>query len=240
MDGIDLHNGNCFDIIPGLPDRSVDLLLTDPPYDIDVHDGGRMYANKKMQPAIDGLEKSDINRSYDIEGFSDIVMPKFRTGVNAYFWCNKRQIYDYMKCWVGRHGCRFEIIKWFKTNAIPNYSNKYMTDTEYCLYFYNGAGHCHPASYEDASTLYMAPINQTDKKLYNHPTIKPLKLIERMVLNSSLEGETVLDPFMGSGTTGEACARHGRKFIGIELDKTYFATASRRISEPEHGQIELF
>lgn len=228
-DGIQLYHGDCFEIMSGIPDGSIDLVATDPPYLIDVHNGGGMYADRSMQSAIDELETSDINESYDIFRFADMLEPKFRNGINAYFWCNKRQIYDYLKCYIDGHGCRFEILKWFKQNAIPNYSNKYMTDTEYCLYFYNGAGHCHPESYTDASTLFVGSINQSDKKAYGHPTIKPLAFMERMVRNSSLEGETVFDPFMGSGTTGLACRLHNRRFIGIERNDGYFEMARKRI-----------
>jgi len=231
MDGndIQLHNGDCFEILRQIPDGSIDLLLTDPPYLIDVHSGGELYANTSMQQAIEELRTSEINESYDINAFADLVVPKFRNGVNAYFWCNKLQIYDYMKCWIDRFRCKFEILKWIKSNALPTYSNKYLTDTEYCLYFYNGAGHCKPECYEDASTAYYDAINQEDKKKYGHPTIKPLVFTERMIRNSSREGETVLDTFMGSGTTGLACRLNGRKFIGIEKNNDYFEIASRRI-----------
>lgn len=151
---IKLYNGDCFEIFKDIEDGSVDLLLTDHPYLIDVHDGGRLYANKNVQQSIDELRTSEINESYDIDAFADIIVPKFRNGVNAYFWCNKLQIYDYMKCWIDRFGCKFEILKWIKSNALPTYSNKYLTDTEYCLYFYNGAGHCKPSCYGDALTVY--------------------------------------------------------------------------------------
>ena len=228
-DGMQLYNDDCFNVVGGIEDGSIDLLLTDPPYLIDVHSGGRMYASGSMQSAINELETSSINESYDINAFADLVVPKFRNGVNAYFWCNKLQICDYFKCWIDRYKCRFEILKWFKQNAIPNYSNKYMTDTEYCLYFYNGAGHCHPESYIDASTMYVDSINQEDKRKYGHPTIKPLPFTERMVRNSSNEGDTVLDTFMGSGTTGLACRLNGRKFIGVEKNPEYYEMARKRI-----------
>ena len=76
-------------------------------------------------------------------------------------------------------------------------------------------------------------VNKEDKKLYKHPTIKPLDIIKNLIINSSSEGDTVLDCFMGSGTTGVACINTGRNFIGIELDKQYFEIAERRIKEIE-------
>lgn len=82
----------------------------------------------------------------------------------------------------------------------------------------------------NARTVFRCPINQKDKKMYGHPTIKPLPIIERIVLNSSRPGDVVLDPFMGSGTTGVAAVRNGRSFIGCEIDGDYFLTAAMRIT----------
>jgi site-specific DNA-methyltransferase (adenine-specific) len=71
----------------------------------------------------------------------------------------------------------------------------------------------------------------TDKKYFEHPTIKPLNIIENLILNSSKENDIILDPFMGSGTTGVACKKHKRDFIGIELDHHFFEIAKNRINE---------
>ena len=78
-------------------------------------------------------------------------------------------------------------------------------------------------------TYYVTPKNVKDKRLYNHPTIKPLDIIQNLVVNSSQEGDIILDPFLGSGTTGVACVNTNRKFIGIELDEKYFDIAESRI-----------
>ena len=126
------------------------------------------------------------------------------------------------------------------SNALPTYSNKYLSDTEYLLYFRKGKGKCFPKSYEDAKTYYIAPINHKDKKMYGHPTIKPLDITEKVIRNSSQVGWTVLDPFMGSGTTGVACINTGRNFIGIEINKNYFETAESRIKSAKGGKDELF
>jgi DNA modification methylase len=72
-----------------------------------------------------------------------------------------------------------------------------------------------------------------------HPCPKPIGLMRKIVLRSTLAGETILDPFMGSGTTGVACAKLGRKFIGIEIDPTYFDIACRRI-EKAYAQPDMF
>ena len=74
-------------------------------------------------------------------------------------------------------------------------------------------------------------MNVKDKKLYSHPTIKPLNIIENLIINSSLRGGVVLDCFMGSGTTGVACKKLGRSFIGCEINEEYFKIAERRIND---------
>ena len=134
---------------------------------------------------------------------------------------------------MNEHGCKFDILCWHKDNALPTYSNKYLSDTEYLLYFHKGKGKCFPTSYEDAKTWYIAPINIKDKKLYGHPTVKPLEITKRIIGNTSEVGDIVLDPFMGSGTTGVACKLLDRNFIGIELNEDYFNSAQQRIEQTE-------
>ena len=150
---------------------------------------------------------------------------------NLYFWCNKKQIPEYLDFYVNKHKCKFDILFWSKPNALPTYSNKYLSDTEYLLYFRKGKGKCFPQSYEDAKTYYIAPINHKDKKQFGHPTIKPLEITEKIIRNSSKEDQLVLDPFMGSGQTGIACVKQKRKFIGIDIEQRWFELSTRRIRE---------
>ncbi len=101
-----------------------------------------------------------------------------------------------------------------------------------------GGGYCQPIDYEHAKTVFVQPINSEDKRVFGHPTIKPLNIIQTLILNSSREGETVLDCFMGSGTTGVACAKLNRNFIGMEINEDYYRIASIRINE--ENQPTLF
>ena len=135
-----------------------------------------------------------------------------------------------MDYFVKEKKCNYNIITWHKTNPVPACGNKYLTDTEYCLFFREKGVKIH-GEYKSKFTYYVTPLNQKDKKLYNHPTIKPLGIIENFVLNSSIEGNCVLDPFMGSGTTGVACKELGRDFIGIEIDEEYFEIAKNRLKD---------
>ena len=99
-----------------------------------------------------------------------------------------------------------------------------------CRLIFNQAADTDKA-YENAKTYYVAPLNAKDKKIWKHPTIKPLDFTEKIIKNSSKKGEVVLDCFMGSGTTGVACKNLGRDFIGIELNPEYFRIAEERIEK---------
>lgn len=226
---IDLRCGDCLDVMRGISDNTVDLIVTDPPYDISAtNGGGTVNKIKKLNVSLNDLVKSKLNKGYDIELFNT-EFTRIMKEINIYIWCNKKQIPEYFDFYVNKRKCKFDIICWHKTNALPTYSNKYLSDTEYLLYFRKGKGKCFPQCYEDAKTYYIAPINHKDKKTFNHPTIKPLDITEKIIRNSSKENDVVLDCFMGSGTTGVACKNLNRNFIGIELDKNYFNIAKKRI-----------
>lgn len=150
--------------------------------------------------------------------------------INIYIWCNGRQIPIYIKYFIEKLDCKLEILIWNKTNPMPLYSHKYMSDKEYCLYF-RKSGYCQPKNYEDAKTVYYSTINIKDKKLYGHPTIKPVELIRKIIRNSSKENDLVLDCFLGSGTTAVASILENRNYIGYEINKKYYEIAKKRISD---------
>ena len=84
-------------------------------------------------------------------------------------------------------------------------------------------------SYETKRKYWVQQVNSADKKRYNHPTVKPLNIIQQMIVNSSQMGGVILDPFMGTGTTAVAAIREGRHFVGFEIEKSYHDTALARI-----------
>jgi len=225
-----LIKGDCLDVMDELIAEGikVDLIVTDPPYDIkNTKAGGKSKLAKSMQGMNNEIRDAGITKGFDYINTLD-KMIQLQDKINMYIWCNKAQLPLYLDYFVTKRKCSFDLIKWVKTNAIPTFYNKYVSDTEYCLYVRKG-GKCMPKDYKDGSTLYQAPINSKDKKLYKHPTIKPLDSIEKLIRNSSDENQTILDPFMGSGMTGVACKNLNRHFIGIELDKHYYRLARHRV-----------
>jgi site-specific DNA-methyltransferase (adenine-specific) len=85
-------------------------------------------------------------------------------------------------------------------------------------------------SWEEMKTVVEYPINLKDKELYIHPTIKPYEEVKKRILNSTKEGDIVLDCFMGSGTTAVACKELGRNYIGFELNPKYWQIAVDRVN----------
>ena len=224
-----IYNEDCLLGIKKIPDNSVDLVIIDPPYSICTKGGKK--GNTKVAKNIKALEKelivNDLVDGYDLSILDELV--RVMKNINIYIWCNGRQIPTYIKYFVEQLECKLEILIWGKTNPMPLYSNKYMGDKEYCLYFRKG-GYCQPLNYEDARTIYTSKINVKDKQLYSHPTIKPLDFIRKIIRNSSKENDVVLDCFLGSGTTAIGCILENRNYIGFEINKKYFDIAQERIN----------
>lgn len=229
---IEENNIYMMDCLQGLrliPDKSIDLIVTDPPYQIDgIHEykgndlGKRLinYQGKLMDDnLVSGFDTAILDEMYRV-----MKVP------NIYIWCNIAQVPMYIKYFVIEKGCKMDILIWHKTNPMPCCNNKWLTDKEYCLYFRKG-GYCNPSGYAEAKTVWHLPTNIKDKKLYGHPTIKPLSIIENIIRNSSKEGDVVLDAFMGSGTTAVACIKNNRKYLGFENNEVYYEVAQNRIKE---------
>lgn len=218
------YNADCLEIMKHLQEHTIDLIVTDPPYQI-YTTGGGMYLqdDKKYVKEVDFISN----------GFSEEIldqMCRLMKKINIYLFCSQKQIIPLLDYFVTRRGCNYNIISWHKTNPVPACGNKYLTDTEYILFFRERGVKVY-GSYETKRTWYATPLNVADKKKYNHPTIKPVNILQNFIINSSKEGELVLDPFMGVGSTGVACKHLGRDFVGIEIDKTYYNTAVERIGQ---------
>lgn len=127
-----------------------------------------------------------------------------------------------------RRHCNWNLISWHKTNPVPACGNKYLTDTEFILFF-RETGVKVFGSFETKKTHYETPLNQKDKKIYGHPTCKLVSMCENFIINSSQENQVILDPFMGSGTTCVAALKNNRKFIGFEILEEYFDIAKQRL-----------
>jgi site-specific DNA-methyltransferase (adenine-specific) len=230
-----VHQGDAFSKLKEIKDKSIDLVIIDPPYLIEnTKAGGKSPLAKSIQSMNTQIKEHNLTNGYNLDILKELLRVMKKT--NIYIWCNHKQIPQYLDFFVNKNNCVFDILIWNKTNAMPLFNNKYLTDKEYCLYFRKG-GFCNPKNYQDAKTIFYQPINIKDKKLWKHPTIKPLNIIETLIKNSSKENEIVLDCFIGSGTTAIASIKTNRNFIGIELEEEYINIASQRIQKQKEDGI---
>lgn len=235
-----IYNGDAYELIKQIPDKSIDLIVTDPPYEW--KKGGEMTGlfrkGVSSRNFMDSIEKMKMDKGINFDILNDFV--RVMKKINIYIWCNKEQLYTYMKYFVEKYKCYFEIIIWNKTNVTPLCGNKYLTDKEYCLFF-REKGVKILGQFETKKTVYTTSINIEDKKKFGHPTIKPLSIIENLIKNSSVEGGVVLDPFVGSGTTCVAAKRLGRKYIGFEINEKYYKIAKDRLQGwNQKNEMNLF
>ena len=227
---IDLKLGDCFELMQNVPDNSVDLVVTDPPYLIETSGGG-IYKQANIHYANELSEMKD--------GFAESILDEFCRAlkkINIYIFCSQKQIIPLLDYFVKRKKCNWNLLCWHKSNTVPNCGNKYLTDTEYALFFREKGVRIY-GSFNTKRTYYVTSPSRKDKKTFGHPTVKPLEIVQNMVLNSSQEHDMVLDPFMGSGTTGVASVKANRSFIGMEKVSKYFDIAKQRIEQAQSEVI---
>ena len=226
-----LLQGDCLKLIKQVPSNSVDLILIDPPYEISRptnfqsgEETGRDTDRFRISMDFGEWDKNFTGLEVVIkEGYR--ILRQGGTMICFYdLWKIEtlKNLYDRNKFKQVR------FIEWMKTNPVPiNSKINYLTNArEVAVSAIKGSKPTFNSSYDNG--LYSYPIC-AGKERTIHPTQKPLSLITDLVLKHSNEGDTVLDCFMGSGTTGVACKNTNREFIGMELDEKYFEIACNRI-----------
>lgn len=259
-----IYNEDCYEAIKKIPDKSIDLIYVDIPYDLEGNGGGcfgskkrdyhKEYEKVSQNTNVSGVQKRTTTTMNNIKeiafGIDYTILDEFiriMKKLHIYIWCSKKQI-PYILNYFLEKGYFWDLFVWHKTNPIPTCNNKYLSDTEYCLIFREEGTTVNNGNYYTKSKYYISEINKKDKDLYNHPTIKPLEVVKNHIINSSVEGGIVLDCFMGSGTTAIACKELKRNFIGFEIDEKYYKIACDRINgitqqdrkKEEKGYISLF
>lgn len=238
-----LFNKNCFDILSHIPENSVDMIFADPPYflsngGITCHAGKRVSVNKGKWDISNGLEENYIFTQRWLRECQRILTQ------NGTIWVSGTShiIYTVGSAMQSLGYKILNNIAWFKVNPPPNLSCRYFThSTETIIWAAKNKNSKHCFNYElmrklnngkQMLSMWSIKAPPTEEKKYGkHPTQKPLKLLDRIVLASTKTGDVVLDPFCGSGTTGIAAYRENRKFIGIELEEEYLKLSIKRLKD---------
>lgn len=205
--------GDSYKLIKQIPDKSVDLIVTDPPYELDTEGSKENSISKSF--ANCNSQISNI-----CEGIKPEILDEFMRIIkkpNIYIWCNKKQIPMYLDYFVVQGGCKFEIMTWLKTNPTPLCGGNYLVDKEFCLYFRDGIKL--NTTFDTASTWWISQKNVLDKNKFEHPTIKPQFILDKLIKNSSKENDIVFDPFAGSGSTLVSAKNNSRHYLGIDIEK---------------------
>ncbi|MGR3179881.1 MAG: DNA-methyltransferase [Candidatus Anammoxibacter sp.] len=215
-----LYHGDALEIIPTLND--VDCIITDPPYKLT--SGGN--TTNGMGGCFDHSQYDNSGEIIDCDIDWPDFMPLLYDILNhghAYIMCNNRHVANMLNA-AKDAGFNFHnLLVWDKHSPTPN--RWYMKNCEYIGFFYKGKA----KFINNCSSKQLIRIPQVD--ITDHPTEKPVMLMRHYIENSSQSGQVVLDPFMGSGTTGEACLESNRRFIGIEKNKQWFDVACERIEK---------
>lgn len=225
-----ITQGDCLELIKKLPDNSVDMILTDPPYFEEIKFGGSFTKNNKK---LHNLNSNIKPRDWWEEAI------RVSKKINWIIWIDDRhQLLDYLLL-IKESGFSFYQLIWQKPNPNP-FKNAYLKDKEVALYVYKEAPISFKNDFNDRKTIFNIRANSGNgykNDFVNwHPTPKPISLIKKLIEKHTQEGHVVLDMFSGSGTNAVACKQLKRDFISFELDDIYFKKSVERL-ESEGNQL---
>lgn len=229
-----LINGDAIEYLKSIPDESIDLIVTDPPYKT-------ISGGKVRDRSLSGYGHSVLYRNdgkifdYNDVDHGEWIRESFRVlkdNTHMYIMTNTLNLFKFQKLAIEAGFQLHNLLVWKKNTT--NANRWYMKNAEYILFLRKGRA-------KNINNMSSQTVHEYNNIVGNkkHPTEKPVDLMELYVSNSSAEGETVLDPFMGAGSTGIAAVNLNRKFIGIEIDETYFNITKERFSEEYENQKNI-
>jgi len=225
----DIYLGDALTYLKSLTEKSIDLIITDSPHQIQTRGAGF----RKVRDYMDVIYDNNMADGYSTEVLQQFV--RVMKKVNMYIFASKNQLHkllDFFKDY------NVDVLIWHKLDPIPTINNKYLSDIEYIV-FIRDKGVKMYNTYHSSSKLFQTMVNKQDAQEYDHPTVKPLHIIETLLLNSSKPGDVVLDPFCGTGTTPLAAKRNDRRYLASEINPKYHNTALMRLEGFNHQDYIL-
>ena len=235
IDNYLLIKGDCFENLKKKPDHSVNLILTDPPYNIAKYSTG----NIKFE------WRSDINNDlaeWDLTPLSpNDLLPEFKRILapkgNIFMFCSYNIIGEYHKAFDPAFDT-FQFMVWHKTNPVPNFrKTSFLNSCELIAacwdkgHIWNFSSQNEMHNFVESGICMGAERIKKENGQYLHPTQKPLSILKKIINIASNENDLVLDCFSGVGSTGEAALSLKRRFIGIEIDDEYVNAAEKRLEK---------
>jgi len=200
-----------------LPDNSVDCVITDPPYGID-YKSNRRTVTDKFYKII-----NDVNLNW-LDDFVSEIYRVMDDNTATYIFCSWHNV-DVFKVTIERKFKVKNILVWVKNNhGSGDLKAGFAPKHEFVIYAHKGR-----SLFRNGRASDVLEFKKITSSKLTHPTEKPVDLMELLVSKNTDVGQVILDPFMGSGSTGVACVNTKRNFIGCELDKSYFDIAQKRI-----------
>jgi site-specific DNA-methyltransferase (adenine-specific) len=216
--------GDCADILPTL--GKVDAIVTDPPYEFRSAGGAGIFKRQRAS-WMESIRALGLD-----EGFDHSILSGERAD-SAVVFCHNDQLPNLLP-YVASEFDRFALCAWHKTNPMPVANKHYRPDTEFYIHAWNKGAEPQGDMPEKLRITHL-PVPGSHPS--GHPSVKPIPLMAKIVRN--VAGAVILDPFMGTGSTGVAAVQDGRDFIGIERDPSFFDWACKRIDEAQR-QGSLF
>lgn len=225
-DGI-AYNADCFEVMREMQNKSIDLVLTDPPYIFQSwSSSGGSEICQRSKRKLRELKAANLTSGYDFSrAFCEF--DRLCKIPNILVFCSNQQIADTMQ-WFTSESMNPVLLTWCKTNAIPTRYGHYLSNTEFCIYAHkrNAPFNWNALPLKAYSKVYTGPTVKG-----THPNQKPLEFVSNLIQIHSNKGDTILDPFAGSGTTAVAASKLGRKFIVCEKNEAFYKDMVRRIKE---------
>ena len=221
---VNIYLGDCLEVMKGIETGSIDAIITDPPYNIarknNFHTMGRA-----------GIDFGEWDKGFDLFSYIDEIPRILSKNGSVVIFNDWKNVGDIARCCESKGLVIKDMLRWEKANPMPrNRDRRYITDYETAIWCTNKNAKW---TFNRLDEKYQRPLfrGALTKKSEKtpHPTQKPLWLMEEIIKIHTNEKDTVLDMFMGSGSTGVAAKNTNRNFVGIEMDNKYFEIAKERI-----------